>query len=340
MGTSIRDLIDTLHAELAKPPESIADGACDAARTLDVAGRMFYRLADQGLDPVGATDRGQAARDLGAACERAAATFTSGRGRCGDLVGALSDLVSIRRAELNRSDRLFVTLATGEIARAAAARIAASGPFEKTSALAEVRYRSTQIACACAAHAPVARRINALDRPVPVGCVPFERTTGQILADSVSIIVDTLREKSPVASAREIAAVAAAVEGVLNACRGADLAIEPTVDWAELRLIASQVIDGESRARENLRALVPATVRINQCLREPMPADELHIAASMMPALDAATAMHVKRSIGRWIIPVGERHLSEARVSEWLRHEAFVLSKTDIWSVTPNRAER
>jgi hypothetical protein len=338
MGTSIRDLIDTLGTELGRPAESAAQAGRDAARLLEIAGRMLNHLADQGLDPTGERSRGEAVRSLAALCERASATFVRGRGRCSDLLGATSDLVSIRRDELNRSDRAYITIAVGEAVRLAARRIAESGPYEKTSAIAEVRYCATQVALAYAARAPVAERIGALDRPLPRGSIPIECTAGQTLLDSMSTIVDTLKQRWPLASAREMSGIASAMEALQGECNRRDVKVVSSVDWVELQRIANMVIDGESRQRANLAPLMGAVTHVHMALRETIDANEIEIAATMVQSVAVVAAVHVERSVGQWIVPVGERQLSEDRVAEWLRRETLILNRLDVRQALSRRS--
>jgi hypothetical protein len=346
MSTSLADLLDATDSAVGASSD-----AGDAARTLLIASRVLTRLVADGLDRRVGCERETATKHLISACGAAADIWPASGGRASELLGAVGDTCARLRAELTQCDRWVVALRAATIARRSAGIIASAGPYERARPLRAVRESADTVRRLGTAMPPDPARCTGLVRQVPV-VAPFEQAPVAVAAESFAQLYDlVLRQGRPLLTVRQMVGIcrlaeeltfrAQSMTTVLN--REAAIGSRAASAWSQVRTELALFTDGVSEPGLGGDVRLFATAaRVHDALARGLGAGaestaevatHLRVIANQLPQLADALQVEVRRHPSL-IVPLGAKPLSEYRVGEWLRREAFLATPADLIPTT------
>ena len=357
MATSIGDLLAALDHETAR---GAAHDPRDASRALDRTGRLLGHLRNDGIGAESAGIRGDVVRRLADACATAAVAFESGPGRLSDLVGVTSDAVGRLQADLTDSDRWAAAIVLATTARRCAAVIAKSGPYSHVPQLLGVADRSRELMRAAAAYPPDPDHLGGHDLPIPAERLPRGLSPARIAIESMAELVDEFRRggRAPM-NVRQLlgvchAAEQAATQGAVVAKQLAGVTspqpwMVAPIAWRNAREVVGLYADQPRRPGWDGSRVLLCAARIEEGVRRTfdgadgrMAEPDLRRAAlagglrniaaviQLLPRLANGCEKELDQIHRTLFVAHGPRPLHEDRVGEWLRHEVFVVRRSDM----------
>jgi hypothetical protein len=176
-----------------------------------------------------------------------------------------------------------------------------------------------------ATHPLKPQRLTGLDRPMPSGSIPFEHSRLVVVTDALSAFTEALRPGQPTATLRELRMISdacGAVQEVAELRAG-------RIAWTELSAQLGSLTDGPQPQSERSRDLAAAAAAIHQNLERGLGVNQPQV-GWLLDNVAHAALRHIDRAAGRWIVPVGHRQISEARVAEWLERTPFLMTRGDV----------
>jgi len=338
MATCLRDLLDAVDDEPNDAPD--VDSLMRAARCLGMTGRVLSALCREGLDETQRGERESITRRLADHCVTASAAWPSAGSRRADLIGVVGDAVGQLRDELTRSDRWAVAIRLGPVARRDAELISAAGPYGHVGDLVAVGRVSALLRRRAAATPPDPQRIGGLDRPIPAASLPAGLSPSESALEAMAGLVDELhRRDRPQLTTRQMVAVCRASEEVARrAAEVSDLLPRAAEAWTAARSMIARFTDAAPgsvfddalvrRAARTVEGLTRAFADGGYAERG-MHADAVRLTA-LLPGVAAQLESELRSARPSLIVPVGERPLREARVTEWLARKAFMAERADV----------
>ena len=344
MVTSIDDLLTVLDHQTRN---GRSDDALDAARALHHSGRLLSRLeTEEPWSDLPAYCQ-HAARRLGESCTEVATAFEQRAGRVSDLAGALGDAIAAQRNEVSHADRWAIAARLGPIARRCAAVIIQSGPYESVPELLALGDRSRELQRAAVSAPPHLHQLRALDAPIPSGHSDAGADVNSVILEELSGLIGEFRKRDRhPATVREIVAVchvASRVAGHILGSKG-----QQGVDaWTKARdtiglfadgialpppgVARSRILEAAMRSEAAIRHAGIEAVRGARAGHADIGAGAP--AAAMRCLRDLSTVCQTEvAAIGPTLaVPPGARPLSDDRVRQWLRKDAFRATLPDLF---------
>jgi hypothetical protein len=293
-----------------------------------------------------ARTRDDVIRRLADACAQVGIAFDRGAGRCGDLVGVLSDAIERPGTGLGHEDRWAIAIRISTPARRFARTIATSGPYADVPQLLSVADRSRELVHIAALDPPQLGLVGALDQPISMPSRGVDARMAKV-AEATALLLGEFRRvgRDPMTS-RELVAIAHASSRVAGHAELLGMTPEDdtsaTCAWQSARDMVARYSDGMPVARTEFAHSRVIDAALNSAVTRAGRSLELTCDGATAQALKHARigfllermaiccAVEFERIGVRLVVSGGQRPLHEDRVGEWLRHEPFGARPPDL----------